>query len=131
MTYGFYATMGGFVADVREIHDSLTRVTLTPTGIATLAENGHFVQISDDFIRDKSKADVLAKGLVILQVTWMVVQCIGRQLSACPITLLEIHTLVHVVCTLIMYSLWFQVSHTLNDIHKRLGGILHQGFFLH
>ena len=76
---------------------------------------------------------MLAKGLVCFQVTWMVVQvqhnvpftwqtlegfnqlyqqAIARKASGYPLALLELHTLVHVLCALIMYSLWIKVDLT-------------------
>jgi len=59
-------------------------------------------------IRDKSKADVLAKCLVCVQVSSMLVQTIGRKSVGYPIILLELHTLFHVASTIGMYGLWFQ-----------------------
>ena len=108
MIYGHFAVMGGFVADVSHLHNSLTRVTLSPKGVAFLAKHGHFLRIPESTIRDKSKADVLAKVLVCVQVSWMLVQTVGRKVAGYPITLLEVHTLVHVACAIAMYGLWFQ-----------------------
>lgn len=110
MTYCFYAVMGGFMVDVSDIHDDCSLLTLQPSGIVNLAKNGHFIEISEKSIKDKSKADVLAKLLVCVQVVWMIIQCIGRKAEALPISLLEIHTLVHIACALCMYALWIEVS---------------------
>jgi hypothetical protein len=110
MTYCFYAVMGGFVVDVSDIHDTHSLLTFQPSGIVRLAEKGHFIEISEKAIKDKSKADILAKSLVCVQVCWMVIQCIGRKAAGLPISLLEIHVLVHVTCALCMYALWIEVS---------------------
>lgn len=99
--------MGGLAVDVSDIHDHLQRVTLTPAGIIFLAEQGHFFDISDEDIRDKSKTDYLGKGLVILQVTYMFLQCVSRKVAGFPLAPLEVHTLIHAGCALVMYSLWF------------------------
>lgn len=107
--------MGGFVIDVSHLHNSLSRLTISPKGIAFLAEHGHFVKIPDSTIRDKSKADTLAKGLVLIQVSWMLVQTISRRIVGYPITLLEVHTLVHVACALGMYGLWFKKPLDIRD----------------
>jgi hypothetical protein len=109
-TYCFYAVMGGFVVDVSDIHDSLSLVTLQPLGILELAEKGRFLELSENAIKDKSKADTLAKLLVCVQGMWMVIQCAGRKAEGLPISLLEIHVLVHVACALCMYALWIEVS---------------------
>jgi hypothetical protein len=95
--------MGGLALDIQ----GTNKRTLRPRGLLHLARQGHFLDIPEDTIRDKSKADILAKGLVCCQVTRMVVQCIARKASGLPVTLLEVHTMVHVVCALSMYALWF------------------------
>ena len=95
--------------DVSKLHDSMTRATVTPEGIITLARAGHFFEVSNNSINDKSKADALGKALVVVQVSWLLVNCIGRKVLGYPLALLEIHTVVHVVCALIMYSFWFKV----------------------
>ncbi|KAI4129987.1 MAG: hypothetical protein LQ341_006513, partial [Variospora aurantia] len=108
LLYGYFVLMGGFVIDVSHLHNSLSRLTITPKGVAFLAKHGHFVKIPDSTIQDKSKADILAKVLVCVQVSWMLVQTISRRIVGYPITLLEVHTLVHVACAIAMYVLWFQ-----------------------
>jgi hypothetical protein len=108
MVYSHYVVMGGFVADVEDIHNVLTIVTIKVNGIPYLAKYGHFCRVKRNHIEDKSKVGILAKGLVCIQVLWMAGQAIGRKLAGYPITLLEIHTLVHVVCALVMYGLWVQ-----------------------
>jgi hypothetical protein len=113
MVYDHYAVMGGFTADVENIHNMATRVTITHNKVL-LAKNGPFCQANRSYIQDKSKADILAKGLVYIQVLWVADQAIERKLSGYPITLLEIHTLVH-VCDLIMYGLWAQKPLNVQD----------------
>ena len=100
--------MGGLAVDVSDIDDRLHSVTLTPAGLRLLAERGHFIEVSDDDIRDKSKADIFAKCLVILQVSWIAVQTISRKATGYPLSPLEIHILVHAACALVMYLLWFR-----------------------
>ena len=100
--------MGGLAVDVSNIDDRLHSVTLTPIGLKLLAERGHSIEASDDDVRDKSKANIFAKCLVILQVSWIAVQTISRKATGCPLSPLEIHTLVHAACALVMYPLWFR-----------------------
>lgn len=45
----------------------------------------------------------------------MIVQCIGRYVGGLPLSLLEINTLGHVVCALVMYLFWL---HKPQDIHE-------------
>ena len=63
------------------MHDSSTRLTLTPTGAFYLAMQGLFKVISDREIRDTSKADILGKGFVILQLAWKILQYIFRTVA--------------------------------------------------
>ena len=100
--------MGGLAVKVSDIDDQLHVVTITPAGLIFLAERGHFSEVSDDDIRDKSNVDIFAKCLVILQVTWIAVQTISRKATGYPLSPLKIHTLVHVACASFMYILWFQ-----------------------
>ena len=99
--------MGGLAVDVSDIDDRLHSVTLMPAGLKLLAERGHFIEVSDGDIRDKSKADIFAKCLVILQVAWIALQTISRKAAGYPLSPLEIHTLVHAACASVMYILWF------------------------
>ncbi|KAF4497904.1 hypothetical protein FAGAP_5916 [Fusarium agapanthi] len=56
----------------------------------------------------KSKADYLQKILVAMQVIWMAMQCIARKIKNLPLSLLEVHTMVHVVCAIFLYLCWFR-----------------------
>ncbi|KAI1614041.1 hypothetical protein EDD36DRAFT_417890 [Exophiala viscosa] len=95
LTYGFYVVLGGLVVDVSDIYDNIRKM------------GWESFSMSDRDIRDKSKADNLSKVLVILQVSWTFLQCISRQASGYPLTLLEVHILVHAACAMLMYALWF------------------------
>ena len=103
MAYCLYVVMGGFVVDVSSLHDEFKYLTLTQTGVHILAERGHFLRISGKSIRNKSKADSVAKVLVCFQMIWLMVQCITRKVHGYPISLLEVHTFVHAVCALLMW----------------------------
>ncbi|PMD13263.1 hypothetical protein NA56DRAFT_738505 [Hyaloscypha hepaticicola] len=107
IVYGHFAAMGRFAADVEQIYNVTRRTTITPHGIIFLARRGRFCKVNGGHIQDKSKADLLANGLVCVQVLWVAGQAIERKLAGYPMTLLEIHTLVH-VCALLMYGLCFQ-----------------------
>ena len=107
--------MGGFVLDISRIHDLYRDMTITHHGVLRLAQNGLYLPVSDESISDKSKADLLAKGLVFCQVAFLAVQCIARKVQGLPVTLLEIHTVVHVCCAIAMYSIWMQKPLDIND----------------
>lgn len=58
---------------------------------------------------DKSKANVLGKVLICVQIIWFAIQVITRLVAGYPLTLIELHTVVHVLCALMMYILWWEV----------------------
>ena len=68
MTYAHYATMGGFAVHIGPLHNTLDQGTLTPNGLLFLADQGYFFELAPETIADKSKANLLAKGLVCLQI---------------------------------------------------------------
>ena len=93
------------------------RLSVTAQGMSILAEHGHIPDISVEFINDKSKADNVAKTLAIVQAGWLLIQCLTRVAVHLPLTLLEINTLAHVLCTLVMFCLWMKKPY---DIHEPL-----------
>ncbi|KAF5872741.1 uncharacterized protein Bfra_006104 [Botrytis fragariae] len=90
MTYAHYAMMGGFAADVSHLHNVIKRVTFT----------------TEEEIDDKSKQDSVGKAVVCLQGIWSIGQAIERKITGYPTTMLEVHTVVHVVCALALYTMW-------------------------
>ena len=106
--------MGGFAFEPRHFGKSflpgnLTRLTLTVTAIECLAINEPELisKISVEDIKDKNKANALAKTLVCLQASWFSLQCITRVRQGLAITLLELNTFAHTLCTLLIYLLWW------------------------
>ncbi|PSN66670.1 hypothetical protein BS50DRAFT_493793 [Corynespora cassiicola Philippines] len=107
ITQCYFAVMGGIRIEAGPCVDDNPRLSLTPEGVRLLSFLGRLPSIEDNQIRDKSKADGLAKTLVCLQAGWMIVQTIARLVSHLPITLLEINTIGHVLCALVLYLLWW------------------------
>ncbi|OAX37860.1 hypothetical protein K503DRAFT_692597 [Rhizopogon vinicolor AM-OR11-026] len=105
-THGFFAWMGGF----RLYVNGSPQVTLTPD------ELGYFVDscsvdmpvLTEEDIEDRSKEDVLSKGVAILQLTWFVAQFVVRYAHNLPVTLLEINTLAVAALTCTAYALWWK-----------------------
>lgn len=100
-THDFFACTGGFAFDLSESEafvprECPTRLTITARGMALLARCGHLPDIPRVDILDKSKANDLAKALVMIQAFWMLVQVLGRLIVKLPVTLLEVNTIAHV-----------------------------------
>ena len=91
-------------------NDSRISFALTPRGVLDLCKHGCWVYIPKTRINARSKADQIQKALVLLQVSWMMLQCIARKAYGLPLALLEVHIMVHVVCAAILYVFWFEVS---------------------
>ena len=112
--HSHYALMGGFAFEPRQFGKSflpgnLSRLTLTLTAVEFLAANEPELlrKISEEAIKDKSKANALAKTLVCLQALWFCLQCVTRVRQGLAITLLELNTFAHAICTLLIYLLWW------------------------
>ncbi|KAL8684662.1 MAG: hypothetical protein Q9224_006203 [Gallowayella concinna] len=106
--------MGGFSMDCAFSEKSflpsgLTRATLTPDGIRFLLEHepGALPSITREQIQDKSKADGIKKTLVCAQASWFCLQCITRLAQSLPVSLLELNTFGHALCTLVIYIFWW------------------------
>ena len=113
--------MGSFVIDTsptdgKEFIPGSPRLTLTAKGILFLLSQGYSLpRVTKASITDRSKADGLAKILVCLQAGYIIVQCIGRLVAHLPLTFLEINTLGHVLCALIMYAFWWNKPQDIRD----------------
>jgi hypothetical protein len=66
----------------------------------------HFAPTETE-IKDKGKADIIAKILAILQTSWFVAQCIARGVSKLPLTELEVVTLAYATMNVFIYYFWW------------------------
>lgn len=83
------------------------RRTITPHGVLRLAKEGLFpAAYKSQTVKDKSKANALAKFLVCFQAIWMIIQVCGRYATRLPVTLLELYTVLHTICAVVMYVVW-------------------------
>ncbi len=100
MTHGFFRSMGGF-------YEESTNKIIT---LEMLMENrGLRVELAStrELILDKSKADVFAKIVTILQLSWFITQCVTRANQHLTVTLLEAMALAFAVSSIIASLLWF------------------------
>ena len=103
ITHSFFASTGGFAFDFEGDGsagflpiETPQRLTLTARGVALLARCGRLPDIAEAEINDKSKANNVAKALVLIQAVWMLIQVLGRLVVGLPVTLLEVNTIAHV-----------------------------------
>jgi hypothetical protein len=117
LEHGFFAVMRGFRVSVKNddkwILDDGS--TVTPRGILELAKMDMLPDVDKETIGGRSKADGLAKTVVVVQAMWMLLQTVGRKASGLPITLLELNTLAHVGCALALYIIWWKKPQDLTE----------------
>lgn len=112
LAYCFFVVMGG--VEVKNPQPSAARqdqsfLPVSPDTMLWVAREGHEIPIDPKRISDKSKANTIQKCLVVSQATWMAAQCLTRRAYGLPLTLLEVHTMVHVLCAAIIYAFWLKV----------------------
>lgn len=116
MKEAFFALSGGFAVKSSSFFP-FDSVTFTAKGVLQLARAGMLPHMSRRDIEDKSKADWLAKGLACFQGVTFFGIMIGRWAQRLPVTLLEVHVLIHVICAFAMYLIWFEKGY---DIQRPL-----------
>lgn len=115
--------MGGFVFDLTDpdltagapFIPDLQRLHVTPRGAQLLAQCGLLPSISKEDIVDKSKTDGTGKFICCIQVGWMIVSAITRTAVGLPVTPLELNTIAHVVCALLIYVFWWDKPRWVNE----------------
>ncbi|KAH7384001.1 hypothetical protein BKA66DRAFT_90039 [Pyrenochaeta sp. MPI-SDFR-AT-0127] len=113
MTHSFWAIMGGIAIDVNGSEPFIPSTNppkLTEEGIYLLLklEPDLLPDITEDEIKDKSKGDWLTKSLAMIQATWFCVSCFVRLGQKLPMSLLELNTFAHAMCTIIVYFIWWK-----------------------
>jgi len=106
--------MGGFAFDIRQASVPslpLRRryLTITPQGAEFLLKMkpNIILNITKAQIQDKSKNNDLAKLLVCIQALWFIVQTLHRLFGKLTLSLLELNTLGHGICTILIYFVWW------------------------
>ena len=97
--------MGGFA-----LHDASDKSFLRVLDETTLKELEGEIEwptITEKEIQDRSKADIFSKGIVLLQTTWFIIQCVSRFTTKLAVTELEVVTLAFAVLNAITYWLWW------------------------
>lgn len=59
----------GLSLDVGHLHKGDSKARLTTKGLMALAERGHFINVIQKAIIDKSNAGIFTKSLIVLQVS--------------------------------------------------------------
>ncbi|TFK59979.1 hypothetical protein BDN72DRAFT_965886 [Pluteus cervinus] len=122
MTHGHFVQMGGLEA----VHPDGHREVINPYNVDFNLWKGRIdtdeLRFPKKQVEDRSKGDVLSKGLVALQTSWFVLECIARFQRHLPITELEVVTLAFAVLNIITYGFWWDKPLNVNcqiQIHIR------------
>ncbi|TFK60564.1 hypothetical protein BDN72DRAFT_828836 [Pluteus cervinus] len=104
-THGHFAQMGGFERlDNRRVLHPPTLIALLKDGQIDVEE---LERVSTKRINDCSKGDILSKGIVALQTTWFVFECLARLHQGLPLLELEVVTLAFAVLNTVTYAFWW------------------------
>ena len=122
-THSWFAYMGGFAIDTKQGQDNLLgeyipgppRLALNHKAVRIVARLAWLPDISKEAIRDKSKADAFAKVLVMAQASWLILQCVMCVAHKMPVTALELNTLAHAICALLIYMIWWDKLLDINE----------------
>lgn len=124
MKFCYFVVMGGLQVDISDIKPSdhvrlhfhgdkmPEKLPLSADGVIELAMLGYLdkLLVEHTVIEDKSKAALVQKCVVLIQVAWMGIQCIARKSAGYPVSLLELHTFGHVLVAMLLYLCWLRVS---------------------
>lgn len=112
LTHGFFANMGGFqIRIVDHAGDGTERFACEGQGLHELVERQCLTipDITDDEIKDRSKADSLVYAIALWHIFWMLLQVIARWAKHLPLALIEVNALAFIACGVITYSLlWWK-----------------------
>ncbi|KAG2129441.1 hypothetical protein DEU56DRAFT_860936 [Suillus clintonianus] len=104
-THSFFVLMGGFMLYV----DGEPFQTLSPDHLLNLIRTRSICgpTLTAKQIRDRSKGNVVSKGLILIQVSWFVLQLLSRAIYHLETTQFEVGTLAFAVLNFVTYALWW------------------------
>jgi hypothetical protein len=122
LTHGFFANMGGFAVRRKRasVDEPLTPpIHLNGEPLLALLKRGHKSLIkapllSQADIEDRSKSNLFAKSVVILQVLYYCGSCLLRLIHHLSVTQLEIGTFGFAVCSVLSFFVLFPKPRSVN-----------------
>ncbi len=104
MRHGFFADMGGFLL----VSPDSPPFPANSKHIHWLVTHGHLdiPDINEAEMADKSKQDTVAKIVTFFQVSYLILQCLGRVLQHLTITTMELFALAIVICSIMTSFCW-------------------------
>jgi hypothetical protein len=124
LVHAFYAVMGGFAFygpyddNTPDAKESLFEISTNPLHTLDIPKSDALVyimryfphiitDITEEYILDRAESSSLSKALLVVQVGWFCTNCVSRLVQHLPLSLLEVSTAAHAVCTLFTYFVWW------------------------
>ena len=63
--------------------------------------------VPEETILDRAQSNSISKAILIVQVGWFCANCVSRLIQHLPLSLLEVSTAAHALCTLLTYVVWW------------------------
>jgi hypothetical protein len=131
--------MGGFAFDTsglcpegKFLPGGRDRVTLGPKAVRFLAKYDPLLlpDLSDGDALDKSKANHLGKSTICAQALWFMAETINRLAQGLSVSLLELNTFAHTLCTLLIFFFWWDKPLDIEGPTKITGEEMHEACVL-
>ncbi|TFK70477.1 hypothetical protein BDN72DRAFT_535845 [Pluteus cervinus] len=106
-THGHFVQMGGLEAIYPDGRREVLHTFKMDGYLLTNRIDADELRFPKKQVQDRSKGDFLSKGLVALQTSWFVLECVARFQQHLPITELEVVTLAFAVLNIITYGFWW------------------------
>ena len=124
LVHAYYATMGGFAFyasyddNNATVEESLFQISTHPRHVVEVPKfetlmyiMKHYphilTDITEESILDRAASSSLSKALLFVQVAWFCTNCASRLFQGLPLSLLEVSTAAHSLCTLLTYFVWW------------------------
>ena len=115
--HAHYAEMGGFAAKVTNPTDDKPAFCAVKVHhLLRLPKRFQFPSTTEVEIMDKSKTDEFVKAFALIQILWLVIQCIARVVQNLAVSTLEISTVCYIPCTIATYYFWWHKPYDVSSI---------------
>ncbi|KIJ10181.1 hypothetical protein PAXINDRAFT_172231 [Paxillus involutus ATCC 200175] len=106
-THGFFALMGGFVLQDGVERTALAHRYYSPDLYRLKTKEIMNPRITKKQISGRSKSDGLGNTILVLQLSWFILQVVARAANKLTITLLEVDTLALAILSIPLFFFWW------------------------
>ena len=104
MRHAFFADMGGFLLEAPDF----PAFPVDGQQLLYLIENNYipYPNVDTATIWDRNKADGFARAITLIQITWFIIESIGRGIQHLTLSTLELLTINMIFCTVFTFYFW-------------------------